>query len=323
MPVCPENKLDNSVVSPDSRQFSFLESPVSYSSIAAVSRATGIGVETLRAWERRYGKPKPRRLPSGHRRYTDRQVEWLRKVAEAIAAGHAPSEVVPKSPRELERLLATAEVEPNLDEPVEKLLNATLEFDREAIERLLRGYARRFGNERLVDSRIAPLLTAVGNAWESGVIDICHEHFLSEILERLLAQLLSGVKARENAPIVLMTTLPGESHRLGLHSTAVVLCEHGLRVESLGADTPVDSIIRAAEKMRVRAVGISVSLANASVETERSIRELRERIGSRVAILAGGQGARRLRKGVKGVDYFSTLDSLREYLDTEPFEVEA
>ncbi|MEC7923352.1 MAG: MerR family DNA-binding transcriptional regulator, partial [Planctomycetota bacterium] len=38
-------------------------------SIASVSRETGIGIETLRQWERRYGKPAPVRLPSGHRRY--------------------------------------------------------------------------------------------------------------------------------------------------------------------------------------------------------------------------------------------------------------
>ena len=89
-------------------------------SIAAVSRETGIGIETLRAWERRYGKPSPRRLPSGHRRYTAKQLEWLKKVARAIARGHAPSEVIPGNPRKLDSLLGDESAGP--DEPIERLL---------------------------------------------------------------------------------------------------------------------------------------------------------------------------------------------------------
>ena len=62
-------------------------------SIGDVAEATGISVDTVRVWERRYGKPKPVRLPSGHRRYTDAQIRWLRRVAEALAHGNRPSKV--------------------------------------------------------------------------------------------------------------------------------------------------------------------------------------------------------------------------------------
>jgi DICT domain-containing protein/predicted DNA-binding transcriptional regulator AlpA len=52
-------------------------------SIGDVVRATGLGEATLRAWERRYGFPQPRREPSGHRRYPREEVERiLRVVAE-------------------------------------------------------------------------------------------------------------------------------------------------------------------------------------------------------------------------------------------------
>jgi MerR family transcriptional regulator, light-induced transcriptional regulator len=52
-------------------------------SIGDVVRATGLGEATLRAWERRYGFPQPRREPSGHRRYPPDEVERiLRVVAE-------------------------------------------------------------------------------------------------------------------------------------------------------------------------------------------------------------------------------------------------
>jgi DICT domain-containing protein/predicted DNA-binding transcriptional regulator AlpA len=52
-------------------------------SIGDVVRATGLSEATLRAWERRYDFPQPRREPSGHRRYPAEEVERiLRVVAE-------------------------------------------------------------------------------------------------------------------------------------------------------------------------------------------------------------------------------------------------
>ena len=50
--------------------------------IGTVADVTGVNPITLRAWERRYGKPRAVRLPSGHRRYTQDQVRWLRRIAE-------------------------------------------------------------------------------------------------------------------------------------------------------------------------------------------------------------------------------------------------
>jgi DICT domain-containing protein len=50
-------------------------------SIGDVVRATGLTEATLRAWERRYDFPQPRREPSGHRRYAGEEVERILRVA--------------------------------------------------------------------------------------------------------------------------------------------------------------------------------------------------------------------------------------------------
>ena len=81
-------------------------------SIGDVAEASGVSPDTLRMWERRYGRPVPVRLPSGHRRYTGEQLTWLRRVAEALAHGHRPRTVVCASDDELESLLeSTTEAE--------------------------------------------------------------------------------------------------------------------------------------------------------------------------------------------------------------------
>jgi DICT domain-containing protein len=57
--------------------------------IGEVVQRTGIAEATLRMWERRYGFPAPERLASGHRRYTEPQIELIRTVAAKRAAGLA------------------------------------------------------------------------------------------------------------------------------------------------------------------------------------------------------------------------------------------
>ena len=49
--------------------------------IKDVAERTGIAAGTIRMWEQRYGFPAPQRRPSGYRRYTEEDVETLRRVA--------------------------------------------------------------------------------------------------------------------------------------------------------------------------------------------------------------------------------------------------
>ena len=55
--------------------------------IGAVAARTGVGVAVLRAWEARHGFPHPMRLPGGHRRYAEADVERIRLVEQARAEG--------------------------------------------------------------------------------------------------------------------------------------------------------------------------------------------------------------------------------------------
>ena len=58
--------------------------------IGALARRTGVSVSTIRAWERRFGFPVPARLESGHRRYTEGDVE---AILAALRERHAGSSI--------------------------------------------------------------------------------------------------------------------------------------------------------------------------------------------------------------------------------------
>ena len=49
-------------------------------SIGDVAERAGVSPGLLRMWEQRFGFPQPTRLPSGHRRYSDADVEAVREV---------------------------------------------------------------------------------------------------------------------------------------------------------------------------------------------------------------------------------------------------
>ena len=79
-------------------------------SIGALSAATGVPVETIRTWERRYGFPVAERKPSGHRVYPVSTVPRLRLISQALAQGHRAAEVVAAPAPVLEALLDTVPV---------------------------------------------------------------------------------------------------------------------------------------------------------------------------------------------------------------------
>ena len=58
--------------------------PLGMLSISALSQATGVPVETLRTWERRYGFPIPQRTSAGHRVYPISALEPIKSIAQEI-----------------------------------------------------------------------------------------------------------------------------------------------------------------------------------------------------------------------------------------------
>src|SRR4051812_34502718 len=55
--------------------------------VGELARRTGVGVSTLRAWERRFGFLDPDRSPAGHRVYGEDDVERVNAVLRLVAEG--------------------------------------------------------------------------------------------------------------------------------------------------------------------------------------------------------------------------------------------
>lgn len=288
-------------------------------SIGALARATGIAVETLRTWESRYGFPTPQRKPSGHRVYPVSAVPRLRRIAQALSLGHRAGQVVAAPDEALGRLLETSAVGRASPGPpatgvadndeIPSLLRLVKTFDGERLSRaFLAGWAR-MGPVEFLEARLAPLLRAVGDAWERGDFEIRHEHFLSERVGDLLRSLRLPLEERATGPLVVYATLPGEAHGLGLQMAAVVLAAAGCRCLYLGTEVPPAQVASIARDLAARAVAISVSAASRGTASSATLRKLREVLPKRTLLLAGGDGSPSARPGIGAVTSLRELDA--------------
>lgn len=273
-------------------------------SIGALSRATGIPVETLRTWESRYGFPIPERKPSGHRLYSIESVARLRRIAEALARGHRAGQVVVASDEGLTQLLgtssdATSAPPPGADTNAVELLPLVAALDADRLTRVLFSDWARLGAIEFLQGRVIPLVRAVGAAWESGQLSIRHEHFASERIGDLLRVLRLPFDERARGPLVVLGTLPGETHGLGLQLAALVLAHAGCRLLYLGTEVPPSEMLQLAHDLNARALGLSVSIWSRGAATAAQVKSLRAKLPRRMVLLVGGEGAPRAHTGVE------------------------
>ena len=284
-------------------------------SIGAVSRATGVPVETLRTWEQRYGFPSAERKPSGHRVYSLSVVPRLRRMADAIATGHRAGDVLPASDAALDRLLAATGSAPRPATSwampgslsTDDALAMVEAFDAERLTAALLSEWGRLGALAFLTTRVGPLVERVGREWAEGRLEIRHEHFLSERLGDLLRSLRLPLDHQATGPVVICATLPGETHALGLQMAALLMAASGLRVLYLGPNTPPAELAALAADLPAAHVALSISSTADAQATTRHLRRLRQLLPDEVGIVAGGRGAPAPRPGLTVVSDFDAL----------------
>lgn len=283
-------------------------------SIGDLAAATGIAPDTIRAWERRYGRPQAVRLPSGHRRYTPDDVIWLRRVAELLAQGHRPSKLVRLEDEALDALLAESQSADTDPEVVEAYLELIRSSAGRKLEASLLEEAETLGSGRFLEERLSPLLAAIGREWADGRLDIRHEHFASEVLQDVLRRLRGRCASPAQGPLVVLATLPEEMHGLGVQMLALQSAVAGTHVHILGVNTPIDEMVKAVDETKAEALAISISLATGGVKTDRLLGTLRRKLPGHVRILVGGAGARGARRGPHGVEYAADWAEFKSWL---------
>ena len=228
--------------------------------INVAAELSGVPAATLRAWERRYGVPVPRRTTSAYRLYSSEDVDLVRRMRELVESGVAPAEAARTLLASGENLSASEEAPGGdaLELVRERIIAATQRWDARAIDEELTRALFLVDAQTLYNKIISPLIVEVGTRWESGQLCVAQEHLLSEKLELALRAVLRALD-RADGPMVLLGTISDESHVLGLLGAAIKLAQGGARLALLGAATPPSAVADAVRSMAPRLVGLSVT----------------------------------------------------------------
>jgi len=294
-------------------------------SIGELSSMTGIGVHTLRVWEKRYGSPHSQRLPSGHRRYSSQEVTRLKAIASALESGYRASKVVTATIEELQELMGLISPTQN-ESDYSSIEKDTLEPSKTVIEdwikliyegkddKILIGFHEEFGRHgalNFICNFAVPLLDRIGKGWESGELTVAHEHFASECLVSFLNEKWRQMNVRKTGPVVMITTLPGEGYSLGVLMCALVTSATNCRTIYLGVDIPLEEIVDGSVKFNPEIVALSISHKLDPVTSEKMLVNLRSRIVKHIPIVTGGKGSP---CNIQDVSYISSFEKYYDFL---------
>lgn len=229
--------------------------------INAVAEMTGIPAATLRAWERRYGVPEPRRTESSYRVYSDADIELIRRVRELCDQGMAPSEAAKLVLADFEQRKApSANSADPFTHASDAIVHAVDAFDPHQVESAVR-HAMALGPAATVFDRVfRPAMIEIGNRWHDGVFSVGQEHMATSIVEAATSSMLRLVAREDAERTAVVACFADDTHTLSSFGFALHMASWGFAVVRLGARTPPHAIRQAVEELEPAIVGLSVTI---------------------------------------------------------------
>jgi DNA-binding transcriptional MerR regulator len=279
--------------------------------IRAASKLTGLSIDTLRAWERRYRAVAPVRAERG-RLYSEADIRRLILLRQAVEKGHSIGSAAAMTDGELETLSRETaawfapQAKDAIPDELQPCLAAIDAFDPVAANLELSHLAMIAPPRELVRRFVLPLMRITGDRWERGRFHVAQEHLLSACVRNLLGGLIRVRSAPGGVPRLLFTTPAGELHEFGVLSGALLAAASGFHVTYLGPNLPAAEIATAAKRSSANAVVLGTVKNYATAE-----------IGVEVALAAsqlpgielwlGGAGSERVKRA-SGLDVIALDD---------------
>lgn len=256
--------------------------------VSWVADQLGLVPGTVRAWEQRYGIVRPVRSAGGYRLYSDADVETLRKMAKLVAEGMQPSQAAAQllTPRSVN---ARSDTAGGLPDPA-ALVGAAQSYDATALDGILDAAFGSAGFEYVVDTWLTSALNSIGEAWETGRLDVAGEHFISAGVMRRLAAAFDAAGHGRWGRHVMVGLAPGATHEIAALAFATMLQRRGLRVTYLGANLPVESWVTAVLAAHPDGVVVGAPRPDDMVSANEAVRALLDAAPS-TAVYTGGPGA--------------------------------
>ena len=266
--------------------------------IGELSRRTGLSVDVIRAWERRYDLLHPDRTAGGFRLYSQDDISRLRLMRHYLSKGIPTAQAAG-----LVHKVQTAAGDQHPGLPagdVRKALAVLRDsldaFDDAPAARMLDRLVGVFTPGAVLRDVVLPYLREVGDRWARGETTVAREHFASGFLEGWMLNLARGW-GRTGGRRAVLACVPGERHTLGLVAFGLALRDLEWGVTYLGADAPLPAVEEAARAVAADAVVLASAVPGMLGAATSAIGDLARRqpvvvggpgiVGNRTAVLTG------------------------------------
>ena len=242
--------------------------------IKAVVQQTQVNISTLRAWEQRYGVPRPKRSEHGHRLYSQRDLATIKWLKHCTEEGLAISQAVimlrdldaPALPAavpiaEAARLGSLPHFSSHTWPDIRKqLMDALAAVNMRQSHLLVNHTCAMFPIETVILELFQPVLLETGARWSRGELCAAEEHVVSNFIRQRLLGLVQLHAPFAQGPRLICGCAPGEQHELGLLMFALLMEQHGWEVVYLGQSLPPEGLADFLIRLAPGLVCLSASL---------------------------------------------------------------
>ncbi|HEY3311823.1 MAG TPA: B12-binding domain-containing protein [Anaerolineales bacterium] len=272
--------------------------------LKAVLQETNLAADALRAWERRYGVPRPQRTPGGHRLYSQYDIETIKWLVarqadglsisravdmwnEKTASGQDPLAGGVSSTYSSHRAtLPTASSETNLDSLRAQWINACLNFKEATAEQILNQAFSIYPVEAVCMEVLQNGLSEFGGLWYTNKASVQQEHFASALALRRLDSLISASPAPTRDQTIVVACSPNEWHTFPPLLLSLLLRRRGLNVIHLGANVPAEHLQETVTAVHANLVILAAQTLTTAATLQSSALAL---AGLRVPVSYGGR----------------------------------
>jgi DNA-binding transcriptional MerR regulator len=246
--------------------------------LKAVVRETGIKAETLRAWERRYGLPRPARSAGGHRIYSRRDIDtlhWLiRRRKEGLSISRAAErwQTIESEGRDPlqepgfasdylflgERWTETSHFEEGVNDEVDiqvsaacsEWMAACTSFDELKAQRVLSQAFARFPVETVCLHVLCKGLRQLGEDWLIDIVTAQQVNFAADQAMQRIKTLLAASPQPTRSGQIMMACPSGEEHTFGLALLQLFFKRRGFGTVYLGGNLPSSEMVATLQKIQ-------------------------------------------------------------------------
>lgn len=301
------------------------------------SKISGVGVHTIRAWEKRYKALEPQRDASGHRTYSKTDIEKLMLLSELCLLGYTISKVAGLSIPELKaQLVDLGRSEESLEVNDFSLVNDTKLTVDPAQSLPILTFALKTYKLDVVTTELGklktllspkdfameilhPLAVTISESLASGQYTSHQEQAVRSLMKfHMGLNLYHPIDRREKSTInVVVTGMEGDMSELGLGAVGLLCNHYGLNYTYLGPDMTyeaVGDIVKSLEANMLIIGPTNVFNQLGKNHFQNYIEKLSGKLNPGTEIVVAGKSELELDKISKRLVILKSLDAVNEYL---------